>query len=120
MGPIMERDEVLRTERDGTIEVAARALRFRDENAGRFVVASTPYCTTPLRYVGGTYRLDVHLDDPLTFADRADADKLAAHWNEDLRGDRQDMTSSLSVEDFYTTFMDELDSTMLFIEQELE
>jgi hypothetical protein len=118
MGPIMERDEGLRTERDGTIELAARALRFRDENLGRFVVVSTPYCTTPIRYVGGAYRLDIFLDDPFTFADRAEADKLAAHWNGNLRGDRQEMMVSLSVEDFYTTFSDALHSALLFSEQE--
>jgi hypothetical protein len=31
------------TEREGTIELAARAMRLRDENLGRFVVASLPY-----------------------------------------------------------------------------
>jgi hypothetical protein len=78
-----------------------------------------PYCTTPLRYVGGAYRLDNFLDDPLTFADRAEADKLASHWNDNQRGDGQAMTVSLSVEDFYDAFPDELDSSLLFIEQEL-
>jgi hypothetical protein len=121
MGPVMERDEALRTEREGTFEMAARALRFRNENAGRFVVASTPYCTTPVRHGGGAYRLDNFLDDPATFADRAEADKLAARWNDNLRADRQDtMVSVYAVEDFYTTFMDELDSTLLFSEQEAE
>lgn len=109
----------LRTEREGTIEVAARALHFRDANAGRFVVVSTPYCTTPVRYVGGAYRLDNYLDDPLTFADRAEADKLASRWNNNLRGDEQNMTVSLSVEGLLRTFADELDSNLLFIDQEL-
>jgi hypothetical protein len=43
-----ERADALRVERDATIELAARALRFRDENTGRFVIASTSYCTTAL------------------------------------------------------------------------
>lgn len=116
----MERNEALRTEREGTFEMAARALRFRDDNAGRFVVATTPYCITPVRRVGGAYRLDNFLDNPATFADRAEADKLASHWNDNRRGADQDMTVSLSVEDFYTAFMDELDSTLLFSEQEAE
>jgi hypothetical protein len=117
MAPITGRADALRVERDATIELAARALRFRDENTGRFVIASTSYCTTPLRYVGGTYRLDIYLDDPLTFADRAEADKLASHWNA-LRGDGQDMTVSLFVEDFYNAFANQLDSALLFDEQE--
>jgi hypothetical protein len=106
-------------ERDGMIELAARAMRFRDGNAGAYVVASLPGCVTPIRSIDGGYRLDVHLDDPLTFADRAKADKLAKHWNDNLRSDRQDTTVSVYVvEDFYTIFMDELDSSLLF-EQEI-
>jgi hypothetical protein len=70
------------------------------------------------RYVGGTYRLDNYLDDPLTFADRAEADKVASHWNA-LRGDGQDMTVSLSVEDFYNAFANQLDSALLFDEKML-
>lgn len=34
------------TGREGTIELAARAMRLRDENLGRFVVATLPYCVT--------------------------------------------------------------------------
>ena len=105
-------------ERDGTIELAARAMRIRDGNAGRFVVASLPGCVTPIRSIEGTYRLDVHLDDPLTFVDRVKADKLAKHWNDNLRRDLHETVSVYAGEDSYTIFVDELDSSLLF-EQEV-
>jgi hypothetical protein len=54
------------------------------------------------------------LDDPVTFADRAKAEKLAEHWNDTLRRDIQETVSVYAVEDFYTIFVDELDSSVLF------
>lgn len=59
------------------------------------------------------------LDGPLTFADRSQAEKLASHWNDNLRADRQDpMVTVLAVEDFYDVFVGQLDINLLFTEQE--
>ena len=46
------------------------------------------------------------------------ADKLAKHWNDNLRRDLHETVSVYAGEDFYTIFVDELDSSLLF-EQEV-
>jgi hypothetical protein len=66
------------------------------------------------RCVGGTYRLDDYLDDPLIR--RSSGGRQAGIALERPAGDGQGMTVSLSVEDFYNAFANQLDSALQFDE----